>query len=589
MAEARVQRRLAAILAADVVGYSRLVGADEEGTLARLRTLRDDLISPTVSTYQGRTIKTAGDGILLEFASVVDAVRAALDVQRAMAAQNAETPADKRIEFRIGINLGDVVVEADGDLVGDGVNVAARLEAIAEPGGICLSRSAYDQVNGKVDAEFVDIGDQTLKNIAQPIRSYRVGSGRTVGAAPELPALSLPDKPSIAVLPFQNMSGDPGQDYFADGIVEEIITGLSRLRWLFVIARNSSFTYKGRAVDVKQVGRELGVHYVLEGSVRRSGTRVRITGQLIDTATGIHLWADRFDGGMEDIFDLQDQMTQSVIGAIAPKLEQAEIDRSRRKPTERLDAYDHYLRGLAGVHRWNREGTEEAYMYFHRAIQLDPDFAAAYGMAAGCFISRKAGGWMLDRAQESADAERLARRAIELGKDDPIALCWSGITLAYVACEVEEGVAFIDRARSLDPNYAPAWGFSGWARIFLGQMDLAIQHLAHAVRLSPLDPLIYNVFSATALAHFLSGRHDEACVWAERAMRGAPTRVTAVRTFAASCAMAGRMEEAHKAIERLRQMHPKSGVADAQHHWPFRRPQDLERYIEGLRRAGLPE
>jgi TolB-like protein len=301
MAEARPQRRLAAILAADVVGYSRLVGAEEEGTIARLRTLRDELISPTVSAYRGRIIKTTGDGLLIEFASVVDAVRAALDVQRAMAAQNAEIAADKRIEFRIGINLGDVVVESDGDLVGDGVNVAARLEAVAEPGGICLSRSVYDQVKGKVDAEFVDLGDQNLKNIAQPIRAYRVGSSRAAGAAPEMPALSLPDKPSIAVLPFENMSGDPEQDYFADGIVEEIITALSRMRWLFVIARNSSFTYKGRAVDVKQVGRELGVRYVLEGSVRRSGSKVRITGQLIDTSTGIHLWADRFDGGMEDI------------------------------------------------------------------------------------------------------------------------------------------------------------------------------------------------------------------------------------------------------------------------------------------------
>ena len=589
MAEARPQRRLAAILAADVVGYSRLVGAEEEGTIARLRTLRDELISPTVSAYRGRIIKTTGDGLLIEFASVVDAVRAALEVQRAMAAQNAEIAADKRIEFRIGINLGDVVVESDGDLVGDGVNVAARLEAVAEPGGICLSRSVYDQVKGKVDAEFVDLGDQNLKNIAQPIRSYRVGSSRAAGAAPEMPALSLPDKPSIAVLPFENMSGDPEQDYFADGIVEEIITALSRMRWLFVIARNSSFTYKGRAVDVKQVGRELGVRYVLEGSVRRSGSKVRITGQFIDTSTGIHLWADRFDGGIEDIFDLQDQITASVIGAIAPKLEQAEIDRSKRKPTERLDAYDYYLRGLAGVHRWTREGTEQALLYFRRAIELDLDFAAAYGMAAGCSISRKASGWMADRAQETAEAERLARRAIELGKDDPIALCWSGITLAYVVGEVEEGAAFIDRALVLDPNYAPAWGFSGWARIFLGQMDLAIQHLAHAVRLSPLDPLIYNVFSATALAHFLSGRHDEACSWAERAMRAAPSRVTPVRTLAASCAMAGRMEEAHKAIERLRQIDPKFGIADAQHHWPFRRRQDLERYMEGLRRAGLPD
>ena len=589
MAEERVQRRLAAILAADVVGYSRLVGADEEGTLARMRGLRDELVTPTISAYRGRIVKTAGDGILIEFASVVDAVRAALAVQGAMAAQNAATATDKRIEFRIGINLGDVVVEADGDLMGDGVNIAARLEAIAEAGGICLSRAAHDQVEGKVDAEFVDMGEQILKNIVHPVRSYRVRSSRAAGAATAVPALAHPDKPSIAVLPFQNMSGDPEQEYFADGIVEEIITALSRMRWLFVMARDSSFTFKGRAVEVKQVGRELGVRYVLEGSVRRSGNKVRITGQLIDTSTGMHLWADRFDGGVEDIFDLQDQVTESVIGAIAPKLEQAEIDRSKRKPTERLDAYDFYLRGLAGIHRWTREGTDEALVHFRRAIELDPDFAAAYAMAAGCSISRKASGWMADREREVVEAERLARRAIELGKDDPITLCWSGITLGYVAGEVEEGAAFIDRALFLDPNYAPAWGFSGWMRIFLGQMDLAIDHFSHAMRLSPLDPLAYNVLSGTAFAHFLSGRLDEACSWAERAMRAAPSRMTPVATLAASCAMAGRMEEAHKAIGRLRQIDPKFGIAAAQQQWPFRRPEDRERYIEALRQAGLPE
>jgi adenylate cyclase len=585
MAEERTQRRLTAILAADVVGYGRLMEVDEAGTLAALKARRKEVLKPLVARHQGRIFKFTGDGVLVEFISAVNAVQCAVDLQLGMAAANDGQPEERHIVLRIGVNLSDVMVEGS-DLYGDGINIAARLESLADPGGILVSGTAYDHIKNKVKVNFEELGAQALKNVAEPVRVYRVTSVRVANIS--VPKL-VTDRPSIAVLPFENMSGDPEQDYFADGMVEEIITALSRLRWLFVIARNSSFTYKNRGVDVKQVGRELGVRYVLEGSVRRSGSKVRITGQLIDTSTGMHLWADRFDGGVEDIFDLQDQVTERVIGAIAPKLEQAEIDRSKRKPTERLDAYDCYLRGLAGVHRWTREGTEEALLYFRRAIELDPDFAAAYGMAAGCSISRKADGWMADRTQETAEAERLARRAIELSKDDPIALCWSGITLAYVAGEVEEGVAFIDQALILDPNYAAAWGFSSWARIWLGQMDLAIENAAHAVRLSPLDPLRYNVFSATAMAHFLSGRYNEACSWAERAMRLAPSRVTPVRTLAASCAMAGRMEEARKAVDRLREIDPEFGVADAQNLWPFRRRQDLERYVEGLRKAGLAD
>jgi adenylate cyclase len=375
-------RKLAAILAADVAGYSRLTGLDEEGTLERLRNLRRELINPAVSLHRGRVVKTTGDGILIEFLSVVDAVRCALDVQRGMDRQNADVPTEKRIEFRVGINVGDVVVEGE-DLLGDSVNVAARLEGIAEPGGICISDTAYQQVRDKVDARFQDAGEQQLKNISRPVRVYRV---RPSEAASSRPALPLPDKPSIAVLPFKNMSGDPEQEYFADGIVEEIITALSRFRQLFVIARNSSFTYKGRAVDEKQVGRELGVRYVLEGSVRRSGDRVRVTGQLIDAVTGAHLWADRFDGALEDIFDLQDRVTTSVVGAIAPKLEQAEIDRAKRKPPENLDAYDYYLRGMASHYQsWSKDAINEALRLYYKAIELDPDFASAYGAAARCY------------------------------------------------------------------------------------------------------------------------------------------------------------------------------------------------------------
>ncbi|MGO9686910.1 MAG: Fic family protein [Beijerinckiaceae bacterium] len=341
MASERVERRLTAILAADIAGYSRLMGADEEGTLAALKNLRKSLIEPKISQHNGRMVKTTGDGALVEFASAVDAVRCALDIQREMAERNAAIAQDRRIEFRIGINVGDIIID-EGDIYGDGVNIAARLETLARPGMICLSDNAYRHIKGKLPLVVTDMGEQQLKNIAQPVRVFSV---RLDGAAAR-PALALPDRPSIAVLPFQNMSGDPEQDYFADGMVEDIITALSRMRWLFVIARNSSFTYKGRAVDVKQVGRELGVRYVLEGSVRKAANRVRITGQLVDAATGAHLWADRFDGALEDIFDLQDQVTASVVTAIAPKLERAEIERAKRKPTESLDAYDYYLRGL---------------------------------------------------------------------------------------------------------------------------------------------------------------------------------------------------------------------------------------------------
>ena len=375
-------RKIAAILVSDVVGYSRLTGADEDRTLARLRALRSDLIDPTISVHHGRIVKRTGDGSVIEFRSVVDAVRCAIEVQHAMVERNAGVAPDKRIEFRIGIHLGDVVEESDGDLMGDGVNIAARLEGVCEPGAICLSEDAYRQVKGRLDLAVSDLGQTQLKNIAEPIRVYSLRVGVSAEPKPAIstgPAakdttlaqLALPDRPSIAVLPFQNMSGDPEQDYFCDGMVEDITTGLSRIKWLFVIARNSSFTYKGRSVDVRQVGRDLGVRYVLEGSVRKAGTRVRITGQLVNALTGAHVWADRFDGELADIFDLQDQVTSRVVGAIAPKLEQAEIERAKRKPTESLDAYDYFLRGMAAFYQFTKPGNEEALVLFSRAIEVD--------------------------------------------------------------------------------------------------------------------------------------------------------------------------------------------------------------------------
>src|SRR5690242_9971761 len=381
-------RRLTAILAADVAGYSRLMGADEEGTHERLRAHLRELIEPKIAEHRGRVVKNTGDGLLAEFPSVVDAVRCGVEVQRGMAERNAPLPAEQRIEFRIGINLGDVIAEAD-DIFGDGVNVAARLEALAEPGGICVSRVIRDQVRDRLDCTFEDLGEQQAKNIARPVRVYRVRERTTIKEEPS-PAspqpLPLPDKPSIAVLPFANMSGDPEQEYFVDGMVEEIITALSRIRWLFVIARNSSFTFKGQAVDVKQVARELGVRYILEGSVRKAGGRVRITAQLIDAVTGTHLWADRFDGSLEDVFELQDRVAINVAGVIEPALQAAEMRRSAARPTPDLGAYDLYLRALAAYLPMTKERIFEALGLLDQAIAIDRHYGPALSWAAICHL-----------------------------------------------------------------------------------------------------------------------------------------------------------------------------------------------------------
>src|SRR5712672_3736600 len=464
-------------------GYSRLMGLDEEGTLARLKAVRKALVDPTIAAHRGRIVKTTGDGMLVEFASAVDAVRCAIEVQHGIAGQSAGRLPHTRIEFRIGIHVGDIIFD-DNDIFGDGVNIAARLEGIAEPGGVCMSDDAYRQVRGKVEIACDDMGQQSLKNIAEPMRAWRV---RLTGQAPSAVKSGLamsqpqvlppPDKPSIAVLPFQNMSGDPEQEYFADGIVEDIITALSRFKALFVIARNSSFTYKGRAVDVKQVGRELGVRYVLEGSVRKAANRVRITGQLVDTATGTHLWADRIDGGLGDIFDLQDQVTESVVGAIAPAVEKAEIERTHRKPTEMLDAYDYYLRGLAMVSRYSKTTNKKAFEFFVNAIELDPVYASAYAMATRCISLRAQNGWLTNPEREISEGLRLARRAVELGRDDPLVLAVGGYVIAFLGHDLDSGATYIARSLSLNANSALTWLYSGATHILLGEHELGIEHV----------------------------------------------------------------------------------------------------------------
>src|SRR5262249_34546957 len=500
-----------------------------------------------------------------------------------MADANGEQPGERPIVLRVGVNLGDVMVEGS-DLYGDGVNIAARLEGIAEPGGILVSGTAYDYVRNKVKVGFEDLGIQKLRNIADPVRTYRVTDAPAV--AHTVPKV-IADRPSIAVLPFENMSGDAEQEYFSDGMVEEIITALSRLRWLFVIARNSSFAYKGRAVDVKRIGRELGVRYILEGSVRKAGNRVRITGQLIDTSTGVHLWADRFDGALEDLFDLQDQVTASVVGAIAPKLEQAEIERAKQKPTASLDAYDYYLRGMAAVHLWTLEGNEEALAHFQRAIELDPGFASAYGRAARCYSQRKAGGWVVDRARNIAEAERMARRAVELGKEDALALATAGIALAYVVGDLDDGAAFIDQALALNPNLAWAWLFGAYTKAWLGEPEVAVERVTRAMRLSPQDSQFFNMQTAMSQALFFAGRYAEALSWAEAAVRGHPGYGFASGFVAASAALAGRPEVAGKAGAPRR--HPRPRPTDLMEIFPLRQPEHRAKWLEGLRIAGVPE
>jgi TolB-like protein len=577
-------RRLSAILAADVAGYSRLMHQDEEATHAKLTALIADGVAPAITEHGGRLVKNTGDGFLAEFPSAVGAVRAALQFQTRTKELTSGEVEDRRIAFRVGVNIGDVIVEAH-DIFGDGVNIAARLESIAEPGGICISASAYDQVLGKIAAEFVDLGEQRLKNIARPVRAFKLAD--RVPGVRQRPTLALPDKPSIAVLPFQSFSADPEQEYFADGVVEDITMALSRFHWLFVIARNSSFTYKGRPVDVKQVGRELGVRYLLEGSVRRADNRIRIAGQLIDAETGAHLWADRFEGALQDIFDLQDHITSSVVGAIAPKLQTAEVRRAKHKPTENLDAYDYYLRGLARARRWTREANDQALQLFERAFALDNGLACAYGMAAWCYMQRKVRGWMIDHVQESAEAKRLAWKAVHSGGDDAVALCMGGYALAFLAHEFDDAAAFMDRGLAVNPNLAQTWMLSSWLRVWRGESDLALDHVARAMRLSPLDPSMYGMHGAMAYGHFLAGRYDTASSCAEEAMRAKPDFLLAICIFAASNALAGRLEPAKNGIARARECNPDLRASSLEDLAPFRRMEDLATFAEGLRKSGL--
>ena len=576
----RIERKLAAILAADVAGYSRLMGADEEGTLARLKACRRELMDPEIAEHRGRVVKTTGDGILIEFSSVVDAVRCAMDVQRGMAERNANVTDEQRIEFRVGINLGDIMIDAE-DIHGDGVNIAARLESIAEPGGICISDSSYQQVRDKFTVHFEDMGVQQLKNIARPVRVYRVPIGRS--APRERPALALPDKPSIAVLPFQNMSGDPEQEYFADGMVEDIITELSRIRWLFVIARNSTFTYKGHAVAVKQVARELGVRYVLEGSVRKGGNRVRVTAQMIDATTGAHIWAERYDRDLSDIFAVQDEITASVAGVIEPALAEAEQQRVLRKPPERLDAWEAYQRGLWHFNKYGPEENQTAQTFFRQAIALDPNFAPGhYGNALALqweiwhFSTRP-----FSEVQGTAREE--AQIAVSLDDKDAMAhavlahmMMWGG--------EWEAAIAEARTAVALNPNSAFVISMLGCVLGFGGYREEALERLQQAMRASPHDPLIWLWSIWRAVLQCFSRDFVAALQTLRQVVRLRPSYAPPYEYVAASLAYLGQLDEAREALERVP---PQS--AEQLQRWqqrpPWMRPEDYALWVEGVHLA----
>jgi adenylate cyclase len=580
-----VQRRLAAILAADVAGYSRMMAADEDGTLRTLAAYRAT-ISDLIVEHSGRIFGTAGDSVVAEFASAVQAVRSAVAIQRALHRHNADLDQSKRMEFRIGINIGDVVADGD-DLLGDGVNVAARLQDVAAPAGICIAGSLRDQIEGKLTFPLTHLGERMLKNIPRPVQAYRVDwrleDATTTGVLGG--TLALPDKPSIAVLPFANMSGDPEQEYFADGITEDIITALSQNRWFFVIARNSTFTYKGRAVDVKQVAREFGVRYVLEGSVRKAGQRVRVTGQLIEAETGNHLWAERFDRDLSDIFSIQDEITERVVAVIEPEMLLVEGKRAARKSSANPDAFDSYMRGLWHFHQLTSEDSRQAVTWLRRAIQLDPTLAQAHAFLARTLNAGIWYGFSEDPERELSEACDTANRAVRLDDRDPYCH-YAQCLLSFLTRKYPQALAAAQRAIDLNPNFALGYFALGWVRIYIGHFAEAIDPLLRCTRLNPNDPQLGMFMGIVALAHYHQHNYEEAAHYAERGLRG--RRVYFVlRTYLATLGQLGRTEEAVAVRAEMERMRP----SYAAFHWsmtnPYADPAHLAHLVEGLNKAGL--
>jgi adenylate cyclase len=570
-------------MAADVAGFSMLMGQDDGGTVARIKSLRRDIIEPHVAEHHGRVVKTTGDGFLVEFSSPVDAVQCAVEVQENLASRAAQE-SSQALRLRVGINIGDIIIEPDGDIYGDGVNVAARLEQMAESGAICLSGKVYEEVRDKLPYSFEDHGEKTVRNIAKPVRVYTLLGGLGAG---DRPALDTPDKPSIAVLPFDYMSESRDGEFLADGISEDIIAALSRIRSFFVIARNSTFTYKGRAVNVQQVSRELGVRYVLEGSVRRSRDRVRMTAQLIDAVTGAHLWGDRYDGTVEDIFDLQDRITARVVGAIQPSIRAAEIERARRKRPESLNAYDLVMRALPSVWSLDAASNEVATQLLDEALKLDPGYPLALSLSSWCSGQRIIYNWSKDAESDRRDALEKAQAAADLASDDPFVLTVLGATHT-ITREFTAALLLLERALALDPNSAWAWNRSGWLRTFLDDPETGIDHFERAVRLSPFDPMIFNSYAGIGDAHFVAGRYAEAVAWLEKARFANPKAAWLNRFLAAAYALNGRLQQAEICVQKLLAAHPGLTVGAVRNAPPFTK-EVIDRLCEGLRQGGLPE
>lgn len=582
------QRRLAAIMAADMVGYSRLMEIDEESVIARQRAHRDSLIDPTIARYNGRIVKLMGDGMLIEFPSVVDAVRCAVDIQKAMGEREADVPESERICYRIGINLGDIVIDGD-DILGDGVNVAARLEGIATPGGICISDVVHQSVAGKIDTAFEDLGGQKVKNIERTIRAYRVISAdKTTRSGNSSPKISPSEKPSIAVLAFSNMSGDPEQEYFSDGIAEDIITGLSHNKELLVIARNSSFTYKGQQVDLRRVGEELGVRYVLEGSVRRGGDRVRVTGQLIDTSTGGHVWADRYDGKLDDVFELQDNITAQVLSAIGTEITLAEVERARSGRTDNVAAWDLYLRALPQHHQVDRTGNESADRLLMQAIEMDPAFSSANAMLALNYISAAFHAWGVSATAVTAKAEGYAQAAIALDQQNSL----GHVALGYLhmfRTQQERSVRSLRRALELNPNNSMAYGRLANAFAFLGRTEEALDAASQAFRGSPRDPERYIWHTGAMNAHFAAADYENCTTEGEKASALRPSFYGAHFISSAAFALLGRMDQARQSAAAAMTLNPRLSLTNTAKNPMFEREADVARLLDGLKRAGVPE
>ena len=579
-----MERRLAAVLAADMVGFSRLIGVDEEGTLRRQKHYRENLVDPEIAARGGRIVKSMGDGLLVEFPSVVDAVKAAIAVQSALTEREAEVPEDKRIRYRIGINLGDIVIDGE-DILGDGVNIAARLESLAEPGGICLSDHAYRLADGRLDTPFEDMGEQRVKNIAAPLRVWRWSAAAPAGA--KAAAQELASKPTVAVLPFDNMSGDPEQDHFADGMAEDIITELARMPWFYVLARNTTFTYKGRAVDIKQAGRELGAAYVLEGSVRKAGNRLRITAQLIDTASGAHAWADRFDREITDIFDIQDEITRAIVGAVTPEFVSAEVRKTRRKDPAQLNAWECVMRGRAHIWKMSREDADEAKRLFEQAIALAPGSGLGASDLALVYLYDGFYGWSGDRQAAFAKMLEVAREASEVDESDPLALTILAAAQLF-ALDWDGALESADRALAISPHFAAAVGMRGSILACADEPDLAIKTIRVAERLSPQDGFLPFWCMTIYWAYHTLQDYEEAAAAARRGCRIAPGNPSLRRQLAVALHMLGDEEGSREAIDAYRKVMPNARVEDAR-YIPSKNQMHLERFLDALRELGLPE